>query len=67
MCLFNTPKTPDVEEPARYQQQKTPNRQDTVDAQTRASTNRKKATRTLLAAYQPDENTRKKTLLGAGS
>lgn len=65
MCLFSTPKTPEVKEPERYQQQKTPTRQDTVGAQERATTNRKKATKTLLASHQSDDNTRKKTLLGA--
>lgn len=65
MCIFGSSKPADPKEPTRYQQQKEPNRRDTVGAQYRAASNRKKATKTLLADYQPADETAKKTLLGA--
>lgn len=66
MCMFGggsniTPPDP----PVRYQQQKTPTRQDTVSAQDRAASGRKRATQTLLATTTETDLTGKKTLLGA--
>jgi hypothetical protein len=62
--MFGSTKTEDPEEPIRYQQQKTPTRQDTIDAQSRAETSRRKATKTLLATTEDEDTTAKKTLLG---
>lgn len=67
MCAFGGGNSPEVEETVKYSQQKTPNRQDTGDAQERAEVNRRRATSTLLTRnyVPPVDETGKKTLLGA--
>ena len=64
MCMKSS-KPATVPEPVKYAQQKTANRQDTADAQSRVTESRNRATKTLLAdnVGETDETT-KKVLLG---
>ena len=65
MCLFQTPKVPEVKAPTEYAQQRTPTRSDTGSAQERARMQRRRATQTLLTKQpQQLDSSAQKTLLG---
>ena len=65
MCIFGKPDVPDVKEPTRYAQQRSPTRRDTGGARERAESRRKRATGTLLTQNVGGvDSTSKKTLLG---
>ncbi len=66
MCIMKTPDMPEVKEPTRYAQQRTPNRGDTGTARDRAEQRRKRATGTILTQnVGAVDSTNKKTLLGS--